>query len=209
MTTELAPPAPIPWRRLHAFGLPAGSIRALLALAIFGVTWALMVRRTDLEVPDYLRDLLFIILGHYFAARNRPTATADAGPPPLFLPKGSVRLVLIAGFAVVAVILFREGRLVKVGENPGVVTLLLVGGFLLGVVSRAVGGWLGGSGRRLPRVVEDLRATFALVAAAVLVALVWNRYFPYLPDVRRPTFGKYGLEHGLAAFLGFYFGSRS
>src|SRR4051794_32368249 len=61
----------VDWRRLHALGLPSGSIRALLALLIFATTWALLVLRPTREVPDYLRDLLFIIMGHYFAARSR------------------------------------------------------------------------------------------------------------------------------------------
>ena len=61
----------------------------------------------------------------------------------------------------------------------------------------------------MPRIVEDLRATFAVVAAAVLVALVWDRYFPYLPRHDGLRLGNFGTEHGLAAFVGFYFGSRS
>lgn len=209
MTSATGPGEPVHWRKLHAFGLPAGSIRALLGLLIFGATWALMVRRPDVEVPDYLRDLLFIILGHYFASRNRPAMADEAGPPPLFLPRGTIRVILIAGFVGVAAWLYRDGKLFAVGKHPGVVTLLLIGGFLLGVVSRAVAGWLGGSGRRLPRIVEDVRAASALIAAAVLVGLIWDRYFPYLPRDAHPTLGSYGLEHGLAAFVGFYFGSRS
>ena len=48
----------VEWRRLHALGLPSGSIRALLAILIFATTWGLLVLRPSLEVPDYLRDLL-------------------------------------------------------------------------------------------------------------------------------------------------------
>jgi hypothetical protein len=77
--------------------MPGGSVRAVLALMIFGTIWGLLLRRPDREIPDYLRDLLFIILGHYFAVRGRADRTAEAGPPPLFLPTGTVRLVLIAG----------------------------------------------------------------------------------------------------------------
>src|SRR4051812_49339484 len=90
------------WRRLHARGLPAGSIRALLALAIFATTWGLLVLKPSQEVPVFLRDLLFIIMGHYFAARRRTETAQEVGPPPLFLPHGSVRLLLIAGCVAVA-----------------------------------------------------------------------------------------------------------
>ena len=33
---------------------------------------SMLVMKAEVEVPDYLRDLLLIILGHYFAARHRP-----------------------------------------------------------------------------------------------------------------------------------------
>jgi hypothetical protein len=96
------------------------------------------------------------------------------------------------------------------------VTLLLVGGFLLGVVARKFSQWRADRGARIPRVLEDARAALALAAAVVLVALVWNRFFPFLPKPRpgvfddlRLQFGKYGPEHVAAAVVGFYFGSRS
>src|SRR5438067_2271846 len=124
------------WRRLHAFGWPAGSVRALMALLVFGTLWGTIILRPDMELPEYLRDVLFIILGHYFAVRSRADAEPEPGPPPLFLPRGSVRLLLIGGFVVTAVVLQRQGRLWSIGDNPGVVTLFLVSGFLLGVVLR-------------------------------------------------------------------------
>jgi hypothetical protein len=215
-TESPAPQRPVDWRRLHAFGLPSGSVRAVLALMVFGAIWGLLLARPDQEIPDYLRDLLFIILGHYFAVRGRADGAPEPGPPPLFLPVGTVRLVLIAGFAAVAVVLHRRGQVLPLGSHPGAVTLILVGGFLLGVVMRKVASWWQGRGRRLPRFVEDLRAAVALVAAAVLVLLVWNRFAPFLPRPRpgvfdnlRLEFGTYGPEHIAAAVVGFYFGSRS
>src|SRR5882724_10592291 len=81
----------VDWRRLHALGLPAGSVRALLAVLIFATTWGLLVLKPTQEVPGYLRDLLFIIMGHYFAARRRSGPAEEPGPPPLYLPRGSVR----------------------------------------------------------------------------------------------------------------------
>ena len=123
----------IDWRRLHALGLPAGSVRALLAVVIFVTMWGLLLVRPNQEVPDYLRDLLFVIMGHYFAARRRSGPAEEPGPPPLYLPRGSVRLFLVVGSVAVAVLLFRRGRLTALDDNPGVVTLLLVGGFLAGV----------------------------------------------------------------------------
>src|SRR5262249_21453199 len=129
----------------------------------------------DAEVPDYLRDLLFIIMGHYFAARHRAPDEPEPGPPPLFLPRGSVRFLLIAGSIAVAGLLFRRGQLTSLDENPGVVTLLLVGGFLLGVAMNAVMSWWRNRGHRTPRLVEDVRALLSVAAAGLLIFLVLNR----------------------------------
>jgi hypothetical protein len=212
----MGPQSPVDWRRLHALGLPAGSVRALLALLIFATAWGLLALRPSEEVPDYVRDLLFIIMGHYFAARHRADHAAEAGPPPLFLPRGSVRLVLVAGCVAVAALLYRRGQLVAMETNRGVVTLLLIGGFLLGVMLNAVATWWRERGHPTPRAVEDLRAMVSVAAAVSLVVLVWNRYLLFFPPERFDSLfarwihlGHYGPEHILAAIVGFYFGSRS
>lgn len=207
---------PTDWRTLHALGLPAGSIRALLAILVSGTVWALLVLQPAEEVPDYLRDLLFIIMGHYFAARHRAADEPDPGPPPLFLPRGSVRLLLVAGSAAVAAVLFRRGQLTAIDRYPGAVTLLLVGGFLLGVAMNAAASWWKGRGHRTPRFVEDLRALVSLAAAGLLLFLVFHHLRPIVPaseiDRLIPPgmhLGRFGPEHLLSAVVGFYFGSRS
>src|SRR5215210_4654090 len=125
MDTEITgSPSHVDWRRLHALGMPSGSVRALLAILIFATTWGLLVLRPSQEVPDYLRDLLFIIMGHYFASRRRADQGDEPGPPPLYLPRGSVRLLLVIGCVAVAVVLFRRGQLTTPAKHPGVVTLL-------------------------------------------------------------------------------------
>jgi len=197
------------WREVNAFGLPEGSVRALLAVAVFATIWVLLVRRADHEVPDYLRNLLFIIMGHYFATRRRPSPENAGGPGPLFLPRGTIRWVLFGGFVAVGVLLFRQGRLWDPAGNPGVVTLMLVVGFLLGVVVARIGEWRRERGHPAPRWVEDLRAAVALVAAAVLLFLVWGRIDSEPFEETSLRIGKYGDEHIMSALVGFYFGSRS
>jgi len=206
----------IDWRRLHALGLPAGSVRALLAVLVFVTTWGLLIVKPNQEVPDYLRDLLFIILGHYFAIRRRSGTAEEPGPPPLYLPRGSVRLFLVVGSVAVAAMLFRRGRLTALDDNPGVVTLLLIGGFLAGVAVNTVATWWRDRGHGTPRIVEDLRALISMAAAAILVTLVWNHVLPLFPTdsvdaLLSPQvhLGHLGVEHILAAVVGFYFGSRS
>jgi hypothetical protein len=196
--------------------LPAGSVRALLAILIFATTWGLIVVKPNQEVPDYIRDLLFIIMGHYFAARRRSGPAEEPGPPPLYLPRGSVRLFLVVGSIAVAILLVRQGRLTAVEENPGVVTLLLVGGFLLGVALNTLSTWWRDRGHQTPRFVEDLRAVISVAAALILAILVWDRVLVLLPTdfvdallAPRVRLGRFGVEHILATIVGFYFGSRS
>ena len=210
----------IDWRRMHALGLPAGSVRALLAVLVFATVWGMLLVRPSQEVPDYLSALMFVIMGHYFATRKRNEAVAvpgdEPGPPPLFLPRGSVRLLLAGGSAAVAVVLYQRGVLTRIDRNPGVTTLLLVGGFLIGVILNALIGWWRVRGKRRHRAIEDLQALAAMGAGMVLVALVWNRIFPVVPVDQVDAifrgwghFGRFGPEHVLAAVIGFYFGSRS
>jgi hypothetical protein len=200
---------PIDWRSMHALGLPAGSVRALLAVLVFATVWGMLLMKPSQEVPDYLSDLMFVIMGHYFATRKRTAAVAalgeEPGPPPLFLPRGSIRLILAAGSAAVAAVLYQR-----------VTTLLLVGGFLIGVILNALIGWWQARVKRTYRSIEDAQAISAIGAGVVLVALVWNRMFPIVPtDQVDAVFnvwghlGRLGPEHLLAAVIGFYFGSRS
>jgi hypothetical protein len=207
---------PIDWRKLHALGLPNGSIRALLAVFVFATVLGLLAVAPSREVPDYLRDLLFIIMGHYFASRRKANQNPEPGPSPLYLPSGSIRLLLVLGCVGVGVLLYTRGQLTEPGKHPGVVTLWLVGGFLLGVGLNSISSILMGSKKRPFRLFEDLRALISLGAALALVALVWNRYFLLVPPEKideyfAPVFhfGKFRLENALAAVVGFYFGSRS
>jgi hypothetical protein len=210
------PEVPTDWRKVHALGLPSGSIRALLAILIFATVWCSILVQPTREIPDYLGDLLFIIMGHYFAARRRSAAEPEPDPPPLFLPRGSVRLFLLAGSVLVAILLYQRGQLTTLERNPAVVTLLLVGGFLLGVALNAVAAWWKDRGHPTPRFLEDLRAIVSLAAATLLVLLVLNRLVPVFPTARVDDLlsqwvhlGRLGPEHILAAVVGFYFGSRS
>ncbi len=217
---RLETPTQIDWRRMHALGLPAGSVRALLAVLVFATVWGMLLVRPSQEVPDYLSDLMFVIMGHYFATRKRTAAAAapgeEPGPPPLYLPRGSIRLVLATGSIAVAAVLYRRGEFSNIDRNPGVMTLLLVGGFLIGVILNAVVGWWRARVKRTHRAIEDIQALAAMGAAIVLVALIWNRMFPIVPTADFDAvvggwghFGRLGPEHLLAAVIGFYYGSRS
>ncbi len=208
MSNPREPSSPT-WRDVHAFGLPGGSIRALLALAIFGSVWARLLISPGRQLPEVLQNMMFMILGHYFASRDRPRAAASVpGPNPLFLPLGVIRTIFVLGFAVCAAVLYRQGRLALSEDptnlNPGTLTLVLVGGFMLGVVTTRLIGIVLGE-RRPPRIIEDLRAAVSITAAGLLVLMFFDVWDP------ARVFGAqhYLIEGALTSAVGFYFGARS
>ncbi|GIW80943.1 MAG: hypothetical protein KatS3mg105_2750 [Gemmatales bacterium] len=82
----------------YAFGLPAGSVRALLAFLILGLVWALMIMQRP--VPLYLQYVMFIILGHYFAAHSKSIKALDEREPVSSLHASRCRpyLAVLRGF---------------------------------------------------------------------------------------------------------------
>ena len=197
------PPTTPHWRQIHALGLPSGSVRALLALGVVGTVCGLLLRAPERPLPEHLESLLFVVLGHYFAARGQAASDPAGGPPPLWLPRGSVRLLLVTALVTVGVLVIRQGGLQL---HRGLFTLLLVFGFLLGLLlTRVVTFWQ----RRRPghnRWFEDLRAVIGIGAVA---ALGVQTFVGVLPGPEVIGFGNLGAEQALAGLAGFYFGSRS
>ncbi len=209
------PKETIHWSELYAFGLPSGSIRSILALAIVATAGGIAVLRPNEEIPSALRDLMFLMLGHYFAVRKHAQAAPEIGPPPLFLPRGSIRFLMLASFLTVAILLIRGGRPVDLKSNSSAYTMVLVAAFLLGWLSSLMTVWMTQRGHRPHRFFADLRATVALLALGVLILISWNQVFHFLPirddplNQARIPFSRYGIEYILSAVVGFYFGARS
>src|ERR1700730_12112433 len=83
----------------HALGLPAGSVRAAQVLGVVALLCAIMLipTKAPAPLPPYLLWLLFLMLGHFFAAHGVTIATRDdPAPSPLYLPGGLVRLLVVA-----------------------------------------------------------------------------------------------------------------
>jgi len=191
------------WRKLHALGLPAGSVRALLALAVVGTVAGLLLRDPVKPLPDHLESLLFVVLGHYFAARGQDDGDRSGGPPPLFLPRGSVRLLLVAALLTVGVLVLRQDGLQAL---RGLFTLILVFAFLAGLLLARVARWVARRRTRPSRWFADLQAIVGLLAVAALAVQLFLGVFPG-PETL--GFGRLGVEQGLAGLIGFYFGARS
>jgi hypothetical protein len=213
-TSDVSPREPQPhWSEQYAFGLPAGSIRALLALAVIGTAASLTAMQPKVEIDPAFRDLSFLILGGYFAHRRTAHEPEQTGPSPLFLPRGTVRLLLSLAILAVIALMVRHHEPLKPRNNPALYPVIVMIGFLFGVLSRLYTGWLLRHGRRPKRIWADLRASIAILAAALLVLFAWNDAYQFLPVSREsgPTFPltNEGIRHTLAAIVAFYFGSRA
>ena len=194
----------------HPLGLPRGSVRALLALFVVFVTcWLTVKIGPGEEIPVAVSEALFTVLAYYFATRAHATMSraeleellAERGGEteknPLFLPTGTIRVLIILAFLGLA------GYLVKAEGTERLLsatTLVLVLAFFAGQGLKHLRKWLR---RNKPRkeagAFEHLKAG---VGVAVGIAFVWlyvsGHYTSAPPQTHKLFLG----------FIIFYFGSR-
>ncbi len=215
---SFAPPPAKPQR--HALGLPAGSIRAVLALAVLGLLWLIVLfplpgepeplgkRKMDL-VFVYLQMLMVLILAHFFTAHGGSIRPHPDAASPLGLPRGSIRFLLLAGYLGLTYYLWHNHLSFDYPPQAEFLLLLalllsafFLGHILTGIVVRLSGG-------TLPYWFQDVQAWVALLALVALGILLIVQLFinPSLAEPERLNLQK--LEAGLAALVGFYFGARS
>jgi hypothetical protein len=190
------PVAAAPARRRAALGLPSGSIRALLTFLIVAVVIAQIVRGQQVEL--LWTETLMIALAHYFTSRRLISLSPDVidhltkegkiqpESRPLYLPRHSVRAILVLAFVGLAVYLYQHDRLM---DSQALSVLGVVAAYFLGIVARVknVPGW------------EDFKALIVLTVLAIVAV----PYFIDRPDLISPLMRNITL--GLVLF---YFGSR-
>lgn len=203
----------------HPLGLPAGSVRALLALSVLGMLWLLALQplarngpalgEFQLSTPFMdLQILMVLILAHYFAAHGHSIRTHAEQKSPLSLPRGSVRFLLLAGYLGLAVFLYRTQPTFQYPSTSALVLLLvLVSGFFLGHILTGAVRYL--SHGVLPYWFQDILAWVALLAmlamgVLLIILLFINPSLSLGQEISPPV-----LEAILAALVGFYFGARS
>lgn len=204
----------------HALGLPAGSIRAILAFGVLGYLWVLALSpgkegKSLLEMQKqatsafiYLQMLMVLILAHFFTAHGKSIGGAVSAKSPLGMPRGSVRFLLLGGYLGLAFFMFQRHRDFQLESSGPVlldlavlVTAFLLGHFITGIVRTIAGD--------LPAWFQDIQAWFAIVSLVVLgvvviIRLVINTSLPYETQIDPEI-----VEMILASVVGFYFGARS
>ncbi len=178
-------------------GLPAGSIRAVLALTVFGVAMAVVL--LEGPVDDRLWLATTLVLGYYYA--NRQAQSDDDHQRPLGLPRGSVRWILFLAFASTVGFMayrWREAG-VDIVQQEAFFPLLAVASFFLGRFFKLLTGLFAKAGGTLSGLFNDMEAVIALACAVSVVAVfVFQVEFDGVERVKRATL----------SFLLFYFGSR-
>jgi hypothetical protein len=203
----------------HALGLPAGSVRALLAMGVLGLMWALVLRYDNVDTPIqdrklplpfiYLQFQMVLMIAHFFSAHGKTIGPAVSQRSPLWLPRGSVRFVLMAGYSLLAAYLYHtQPDFEFPAKGPFILLVgLLVGGYILGHVTSGIVRFFGRG--RLPDWFQDFEAWVALIAlfgmgVLLIVFLFINPSVSEQYKLDMPT-----TQACLAAVVGFYFGSRS
>lgn len=159
-------------------GLPTGSVRASLTLIVVAVVVSRVVLGRPMD-PLWIETLL-IALAHYFTSRRfvslSPTVlqrleqegVIEKERHPLYLPKNSIRTIIIGAFVGLGIHLYREPRLV----TPEAIALLsMVFAYLLGAIVRGISSWF--TKRRtqpITGVWGDIKAL--IVLGAIIVAAV-------------------------------------
>lgn len=204
-------PRPQTRRNTGALGLPSGSIRALLTLMTVGFIVVQTARGERVGLLWF--ESLMIVLAHYFASRRLVQMSPDlrarltqegvleAEPNPLYLPRHSLRLLIIAAFVGLAAYLWRNGRLL---DSVAVPIFIAVGSYFLGIAFHSLMAWrkkgAARTGGQVSRF-DNVRAAFTLAAMGLIIALHlfgWQNYIPHADK----------LEALPLALMLFYFGSR-
>jgi len=181
-------------------GLPRGSIRAAVALAMLATAVLLAVVRGT--VPASLLSLLLAVLGFYWGFRTKAAALSDRvydpaarRDQPLHLPGGAIRRLLVAGVLLMGMVLLGRGGL---NDNQALEFFVVMAGLIAGHFFARLIGRINEPGLRAA--VEHVKGAAALLMAAVVALLFLTGADRSLHPI---TMGL------LCATISFYFGSRS
>lgn len=200
------PPPPKPPRKRYPLGLPSGSVRALLTLMVVAVVVVTTLRGEKLEL--LWAETLMIALAHYFTSRRMIDLSPEAlqwladhdqiqdEAHPLFLPRHSIRALIIASFIGLAVYLYQQDRL---WDPQSLAVLGIVASYFLGMLTRGVARLVLGERSGGMAWWGDAKAFFVLAVVCVTAVCHLMGFANTLPQ---------GYENFTLALVLFYFGSR-
>ena len=211
MSTATPDPDPaMPYTR-HPLGLPPGSVRAVLALMIAGLFWALvaMPEQHAVPVPPFLYFLLALIFLFFGSHGHSIGKHLGDGRSPLGMPAGTIRAIILLGtFGLLGWLYWaKEDQLIErltpdknhLSDWP-MLMLASVGAFTFGHIVR-LGPWRRTAG------FQDMLATLSLVAMLGLAAETVIVVFINPNVLERLDLRVW--ETILTAAVAFYFGARS
>ena len=198
----------LPPNQWPPLGLPTGSVRALLTLMVVGVVIQAVIRQQPLDI--IWTESLMITLAYYYTSRRfvslppeiiqrlQQEGVIETDQHPLFLPRHSIRFLLLAAFAAMGFWLVRENRL----QEPRAVSLLLiVASFIVGSIVRGIKGLL----FRRP-VQTTLHARWGDLKALLILGTVGTAVFFKVVKGIDPLPPEY--DRAALAMMLYYFGSR-
>jgi len=188
-------------------GLPVGSVRALLTLIVLAVVISNLASGREIDVLWV--ETLLIALAHYFASRRfvslppevlrklEQDGVIEKEWNPLFLPRHSIRILILGAFVGLAVYLYREQRLF---EPTALSFLVIVFAYLLGSLAHGVKSWFIPKRTRPPSWIwRDAGAVIVLVMLLIVaIPELLGSSAGMHPDLRKAALG----------LMLFYFGSR-
>ncbi len=187
-------------------GLPTGSVRALLTLLILAIVVHEIVLQR--EVAVIWTETLVISLAYYFTYRRFVSLPRDViarleregaiprDSNPLWLPRHSVRILIILTFCGLGTYLFREGRLY---ERQVIMIFGTVLCYLLGVfISGFSAWWSKGRQSLATHFWEDIKAAAVLLTVVATAGLYFTA----------PEMVPHWLQTMTVGLVLFYFGSR-
>jgi hypothetical protein len=202
MSVTVAPRPPL--------GLPPGSIRGLLAVQIAAIFWILLLVPNEQAVPIPLNlyFLLAMVLVFFVAHGKSIARRAEPDPSPLWLPGGTLRLLILAG--TIAVLVFvklnHPERLNRLTPSPGSLEE-----WKYYLAALGIGFFLGYGTRILPfRHAWMFQAFQAWIAIIAMAILFLHLVFEVIINVSMPEpINAVAWQTIVTGVVAFYFGSRS
>ncbi len=195
-------------KKREPLNLPAGSIRALLALASVAVVlFQLSVGR---PVEVIWKETLMIVLAHYFSTRRfidlspraiellREQGILEDERHPLFMPKYTIRFLIAISFLGVGFFLYKKGRLFNNVEALSLIGAVII--YFLGFAFRKLVLWFFHSERSSTIWwINDIKALVVLIPVLIFVAATFLGLSSSIPE---------SIKGFVPVLILFYFGSR-